>query len=65
MFSATFRTSGDAWANVTSSVYLGTWEGDRDEAANPLLTSLSDPYPNKDYLCIAQRPAAATSFASF
>ena len=37
---------------VTASVYYGTWEGERDETANPLITRLSDPFPDRDYLCI-------------
>ena len=41
---------------MTASVYAGTWraaEG-RDPAVNVLITSLSHPYPDKDYLCILE-----------
>ncbi|KAH8073367.1 calcineurin-like phosphoesterase [Aureococcus anophagefferens] len=51
-FAAEFLPSGAAWANVTASVYVGSWDDERDEAANPLITRLSHPFPNVDYLCI-------------
>ena len=51
-FAAEFLPSGAAWANVTASVYVGSWDDARDEAANPLITRLSHPFPDVDYLCI-------------
>ena len=55
-YSTRFVPDGAAFAGVTASVYLGTWDrglGEvRDEAANVLLTQLSAPFPDRDYLCV-------------
>ncbi|KAK7233487.1 hypothetical protein SO694_001040111 [Aureococcus anophagefferens] len=45
-----FLPSGAAWANVTASVYVGSWD-DEARPANPP-SRCSHPFPNVDYLCI-------------
>ncbi|EGB12109.1 hypothetical protein AURANDRAFT_61437 [Aureococcus anophagefferens] len=51
-FAAEFLPSGKDWAQVTASVYWGTWDEERDVDMNPLITQLSHPFPDVDYLCI-------------
>jgi len=52
-FSAKFLPGGESWSSVTASVYYGTWQAQEGRsAANPMITQLSEPFPDRDYLCI-------------